>query len=52
MVPQLWFMFVPASTALRQVVFSQPAGEVVVEFLNDLDDVQGNPIDSQNVPQD
>ena len=33
-----------------QAAASHAAGEVVVEVLDDLDDVQGNPIDSQNVP--
>ena len=30
---------------------SHAAGEVVVEALDDLDNVQGNPICSQNAPQ-
>ena len=29
---------------------SHAAGEVVVEALDDLDDAQGNPVGSQNVP--
>ena len=33
-----------------QVAASHAAGEVVVEALDDLDDAQGNPVGSQNVP--